>query len=633
MKLNSLHIQNWKNVTDAELTLAAVTIVRGANANGKTTIQQAIEYALTGRTDGTDGDGSGAKDFIRQGAEKGAVIEARLQANKEVTLRCSLTEKSGRTVTLKDDTDPTYDGSAVKGWLDKQKPVLSCLLNSRHFINLKPADQKTLLAGIILPDTYEWPEEIKAKCNAVHIAALIPWGSAPFDVIEKAHEVAFAKRRDVNRDLKNLHIPDAIEPPSGYGDVNAVRDRLAQLRQQVSQLERERSEARTARAKAEGNARVLDARIESMEAKLRLEQTALTGIESSVLNSKQLKDLQAIAGNDKKLAKLDKELAATREGLAAVNALLKQFDALDGKKACPTCSRDVTDEWLTAAMSPHIDAKNNLMNTENNLLRQQKEFGDIEGAKRRLEQHAEAEANQKRSRSIIQETDALLRQAKAEREGIVLPAPARADTSSESIDQEREAAKEISALEGALSQVAIADARKQEIARAKETQKKLIEAVHALESLVKYFGADGIKAQLLAEHVGPFASAINEAFAGWGYAVEFSIEPYGFTVTNLTRHTKHDIRLLSGSEKLRFAVAFQVALAKVSGIRMIVIDETDVFDMAARGAFGELLFSADLDQIIAIGTSEIEDVPAIEGAAFYAMREGKAVQLVAQEVA
>jgi hypothetical protein len=157
--------------------------------------------------------------------------------------------------------------------------------------------------------------------------------------------------------------------------------------------------------------------------------------------------------------------------------------------------------------------------------------------------------------------------------------------------------------------------------------------VFALDSLVTYFGKDGVKGELLKEHIGGFTSAMNESLAGWGYAVAFEIEPYGFRVTNLTKHTTHDVQLLSGSEKLRFAVAFQVALAQVSGIRMVVIDEVDLFDTAGKSAFASLLMSADLDQIIALGTDEREEVPEVEGIAFYAMREGKAVQLVAQEVA
>jgi hypothetical protein len=416
MNLNRLALTNWRNIEALDIPLARINIFRGGNAQGKSSIRDGIEYLLTGRCEGTDARGEGAIKLIREGAEK-ASLEADLQGQEVISIRATLTEKSGRTPKFAHKTDPTYPVENVKGWLEKQKPVLSCLLNSRHFIKLDAGDQKKLLASIILPESYEWPEEIKNKCNAVHIASLIPWDAAPFDVIEKAYEIAFNKRRDLNRDLKNLHVPEAIQPPAGYGDVEAVRARLTQLRQQVSHLESERRAGERARGEAESKQRVLEARIEGFEAAIGSEQRVLEGIDAKLLSAKQVKDLQVVAGNEKKLAKIEKDIAALREQIAGVNALLKQFDALDGKNACPTCKRDVTDEWLTQAMSPHIDRKNVLMNDEHNLLKQMQELGDVEGAKRKLEEQKQIAADEARAKSLVNEKSALLRASREELAG------------------------------------------------------------------------------------------------------------------------------------------------------------------------------------------------------------------------
>jgi hypothetical protein len=66
---------------------------------------------------------------------------------------------------------------------------------------------------------------------------------------------------------------------------------------------------------------------------------------------------------------------------------------------------------------------------------------------------------------------------------------------------------------------------------------------------------------------------------------------------------------------------------------MVVVDECDIFDSEGRGALYPLLLGAEIDQAIAIGTDEREEVPDIDGVTFYAMRDGQAIQLVPAEVA
>jgi DNA repair exonuclease SbcCD ATPase subunit len=630
MKLNRLKLIDWRNIVEAELELKRLVVIRGANKQGKSSIQQGIEYAITGRCDGLDAKGTAAERLIRQGADK-AGIGIRLQANKEVQLRCTLTEKSGRDVKFKDDSDPTYTGDVVRQWLESQKPVLSCLLNGRYFIGLKPAEQKTLLSSIILPDTYEWPEAIKSKCSAVHISASIPWDKSPFEIIEAAYKLAFEKRTDVNRDLKNLHIPDAIAAPEGLGDMAAVREKLTQLRGDLTKLSEGRYAQQKAHSKAESDIRVLETRIESLTAKIRMEQSALSTTDISILSGKALKDAQTTAGNEKRLGKMEKELEAVRAEIAGVKAILKTFDSLDGKRACPTCKRDVTDEWLLSAMEPHVTRNNNLMVSENNIMREQGGLGDVAAAKRKLEDHERALASQKRSQAILAETESLLKTAREELDALnaaMPPKPSEGDDPQSIVMRE-----EMRNLESKLEAVAVAEARAKEIERANEQHKKLAQASGVLDSLVTYFGKDGVKAELLKEHIGGFTSAMNEALASWGYACSFEIEPYGFRVTNMAKNTTHAIELLSGSEKLRFSVAFQVALAQVSGIRMVVVDECDVLDSEGRGALYPMLLSADIDQAIVIGTNESREVPDVDGAIFYMMVDGKAELLVPAEVA
>ena len=50
MKLSELHLQTWRCHADKTISLASgVTLVTGDNGSGKTSLQDALEYLLSGR--------------------------------------------------------------------------------------------------------------------------------------------------------------------------------------------------------------------------------------------------------------------------------------------------------------------------------------------------------------------------------------------------------------------------------------------------------------------------------------------------------------------------------------------------------------------------------------------------------
>lgn len=624
MKVNRIKIVDFRSHQETDISLARLTVVRGGNHSGKSTVAQAIEYALTGRTDATDAKGAGGTGLIRQGAEK-ATIMMKVQANKEVDLRCTLTPASGRTVTITDPSDAAWSGAGVKQWLEGQRAVLSCLLNSRYFIGLKAAEQKTLLSSIILPETYAWPESITEKALLVHLA--INWNQAPFDVIEAAYKAAFDKRRDINRDLKNLQIPDPIAMPDGVADAAEAKQRLSDLRQQLSQIDKEQRTKLADRGKIQAQIAGLEQRIHALDSKFRGEHEALAMSEDRILGKKQLADAKTLAGNEKKLQDLDRDLASAKELQAGIDAVIAIYDKLNGTPECPVCRRPVTDEFLVESLRPQHEARVKANKRIQDILEEMKALGDVQGAKRSLDVHEQALAGKKRSQGIIADTQSLRTTAQTELDELrtKLPiAPSEFD-----LDETADLRAAISVLEGQLEKIAVAEARAKEIERAKAQHAQLAKASGILEELVKYFGPEGVKAELLREHIGGFTDGMNAGLEAWGYSCSFEIEPYGFRVTNKATSATLPLELLSGSERLRFAVAFQVALAQVSQIRMVVVDEADLFDSGGRAAFYPLLLAADLDQAIALGTDEREEIPEVDGAVFYLMQNGKAVQLEA----
>jgi hypothetical protein len=121
--------------------------------------------------------------------------------------------------------------------------------------------------------------------------------------------------------------------------------------------------------------------------------------------------------------------------------------------------------------------------------------------------------------------------------------------------------------------------------------------------------------------IGSFAQTLNTHLAVFGYACNFTLDPFEIGVTSSKdNHCGLSLKQLSESERFRFSVAFQLALATATGIRFIVIDRADVLDRERRKLLTVLLSNSDVEQAIVLATSE-EALPSIvpEGVKFLAL--------------
>jgi hypothetical protein len=157
-----------------------------------------------------------------------------------------------------------------------------------------------------------------------------------------------------------------------------------------------------------------------------------------------------------------------------------------------------------------------------------------------------------------------------------------------------------------------------------------------LEKLCLYFGSDGagIRARLTGEYIGGFQESINQTLHAWGYHAELSIEPYGFRVSAhpdtrteaslaaFPEHLAFSLHQLSQSERYRFAVAFQVALALDSDYKFVVIDGADILDQRSEGRLYNTLYESQLDQAIVLSTDIENRTNGAPGTAFLRLTEG-----------
>ncbi len=107
----------------------------------------------------------------------------------------------------------------------------------------------------------------------------------------------------------------------------------------------------------------------------------------------------------------------------------------------------------------------------------------------------------------------------------------------------------------------------------------------------------------------------------WGYAAALSLDPYGFIVSRTGSRYSCQLHMLSRSEKLRFANAFSVALAIVSGWGFAVLDDSETIVGDDRKRFNTLVYDSELEQCLILAAEVMEKVPVIPGTAFIALDE------------
>lgn len=607
MKLNRLVIDNIRSHIHSEIPLERLTICKAANHAGKSTIAQALEFAFAGRSDVTD---KGVlADLLRWGQDKGAVaVEFEPAPNAKRILRASLTRVSGRDVGMRNPSDPAWNGAPGLGQLAKDRDVLSCLTNTSYFVSQKPNRQREILAGLILPQQYDFDLPMRSLSDEAGL--VVNWALAPFVVIESVYDQAFKARTNVNRDLKNFRLPEVPEIDEKYKDPEEVRNQLRLLRDKREDVSGKRSAIVHAYEMAAQKRTSLAALIDGLSLQVGKEQATADDLRKAAPSKAKLEELKKVAGQAKQARLLDDELLLIGSDLAQIDKAIKALDDLGEQSQCPTCEQSIRTEHLTSVMRPLIDRKTKLLQSQREKGDQRKALGDYEGAEKKLEDNKRDEKDLK---TVVARIANLDRELAGAKEDLAKTAVAAKPDTTELDEEIAVIDKRMDTGLNILSQ----STAHQTLTKAKEkavADRELLTAQQSrLEQLCEYFGpsANGIKAKLIAENVGGFTDTLNHHLEQWGYTAALSIEPYGFTVT-----TSHDgqkvmtrqLHQLSKSELYRFSVAFQIALALITSYRFAVIDESDILDASSGKELMRTLFRSDLEQAIVLATDSAAPV-------------------------
>ncbi len=627
MRIRKIQLQNFRSHVDTTLELDRLTVVRGTNAAGKSSIEQAIEITLAGHAEGTTADGKGSVNFIRAGAAKAFVTMALQQTADnpdERILKCAL-NGTARTVVVTKPGDPAYNGGEEwKEWLTMNRSTLSCLVNNRYFVDLSEDEQKNVLASIILPKQHEWPEWVRQACFDLELG--INWAKTPFEIIDQGYDAAFKARTNVNRDVKNFRIPEGNT--EGHEQYEEFATKLKARREELDAAKAKKSKLEEDFRLKEGIRVAATQRLEESQARLSREEQSIAGIEERMVSTSKLKDLEKTAKNAKRAGDLDKELISLDAQIAEKKKQRQALDKLSTEPKCPTCDSSITEDLIVAIASPIITALNELGENRQTIIDARKALGNPEEAAKQIADHKQAEDDMKRAKERIRDEQAIVKDAQEKLDELgSLKAPDTAAVEQEIADLISKVRRGEEATEQA-SKAADLHRRK---ATAEEEKKKLIESQAKLNKLVEYFGSEGVKAELLAASIGAFTDSMNAVLEQWGYSCQMSIEPYVFAIVfRDSDNLPHPIPLkfLSKSQRYRFAAAFQVALAVISGFKFVIVDDADIYDQKGRNGLFEALRCGQLDQAIVLSTDERLNVPDIPNTVFYRMDDVAAAGMI-----
>jgi len=566
MKISKLELKNFRCHEDAALELDRLNFILGPNGAGKSSIQMAIEELLTGKCQVTDGAGRGAEDLIQTGAKEfdlHAVLETTqsesLTINRRRSARSHILNVAGRNGQLAAIQQGIYQD------LGASEDVLAALLNASRFIEMDTKEQKHLLAQVLNTGEIPVPGKIRALIGTMPIKTIAD--------LDNAYKLFFTERTDVNRRLKQLG--EAETEPEVPEDCPAIEAVEAKLR--ALHTEKETQIRKQAEVAADND------RLETERGHLERDKGAT---KDDLLPQEEFKRMGAEIERADSYRALRETILNCQGKINIYIESLQKLKKLSGAD-CPTCLQPLDKEGLKKTIST---LQKELAKEENNLGVWQQEWAkryDPAAALRAIEKHRQAEFR-------VEELGRDLKKLQVPRKAAV-----------DLFDGEiQKLAERIGKGEVVLQQVRELRQARALWQQANQQRGQLAQRKQELETLVEFFGPTGVKAKLVGDRSADFCAALNRHLVQFGFIVSVQAgQLWVCTGFGVPARSALAIHQLSDSEKFRFGVAFQIALAEITGLRFTVIDHGDILDEDCRQQLTAMLLEANLDQVIVLSTA------------------------------
>ena len=268
MKIQTLTLKNFRSHRETVLALDRLNFIRGANGCGKSSIQMALEYLLTGRCQLTDGAGRGVEALIRTG-EKELEVSATLESGDTI---CRRRSARSHVVEINGKRIPVDTAEAILEKRFGSADVLSAVLNADRFVEMSEAEQKRFLPHVVDAGRIEIPEQIRDALRTIGEGQ--PKLASIRDV-EAAHKRFLGLYEEASRALQAME----------------QRKQIQASRRQTSHLTLQKSDAETCWRNAQGPTQQGEAEIEEplFELPSHWEGAELPEIESWSNHAKELR--------------------------------------------------------------------------------------------------------------------------------------------------------------------------------------------------------------------------------------------------------------------------------------------------------------------------------------------------------
>ena len=632
MKIKSLHIEGFSSHRDTQISFPQpISFFVGNLGTGKSSIKQALEVALTGSCEGYRRRNYDQKEMIH---DLGKV--QRFDISVELDLG---TLKRGRTM------DSTYlqwrstNGTvqdteeALFADLGTNADLLRVVFNTSDFFALEEKEQLLLILSVTGATVSD--EKIRELFTEAHGGAqalkLFDFPIENIGDMAAAYKFAYGERTLTKRELVNLLPPS--EPEGDQPPLDVIKKQLAKLDEAESDLTAKIGE--------------LKGHQEGGREFMRAERTDLKSYMEKMVRPAQDPSEEEIQGLRKQFIVAQEEREAEAEGkatLARQNTLalaeltlrrqqLVQLEAFDGNCVAADFKCPATESKMKLAIKAQETSIEELLGNIRDLEVEILGFkfaNQVEEIKKKIHQQ---DTVKEQNRRWVEELTAAEKKLAALDEALEKE-PAKDETGS--LEAELKITSDrIETGKGILEEAQGWIVRKKEIEKVAKQRAVLEQRKTYLEQLCKFFGPKGVKVSLIGEKLEEFEKSVNKYLRAFGFSLMIQAEPWTIAVSEYeTAHANNSrsIRRLSRSERFRLGIALQIAIAKITGINMVVIDTSELLTPEVRATMVKMLAGAELDQALVFATLMIPEEqftpPSIDNVEFYMVRNKEGVSEV-----
>jgi len=551
------------------------SLIVGENGVGKSTIAEAIALLLTGHCTGVDGKGQGQRELIKAGAEE-AIITADIDGLGTVT----------RTIRQNGPAETTTPIGVIQDQLRASDPFITAAVYGSTFFELHHGDAKNLLMSLLnvrVPVTNDRGEQ-----EVVGLAE-----------VERRYQVAFNDRKALKKAVAATFVPTIERRPDlereDEDDLQAIVDgrngsyqqavqKTADVRARVKQLQErraalERGERDLAQLRADRKAQldlVAEYAIQHEEAGAALQKLEAERPANDAGAADEISRLQVFVGKVQDQAGGVEGARTCVLGPVPCLTPAKEFKAelTKAKKQIAALKKRVD---AGEQFAQHLGAAQQMVRSAADARQKAQDKADAIGAA--------IDAEEKRRDELDPILDALKQDAEDAEAAESVVGGAAADLA--------KAQAKLQALRD--YQRAIAQ-RDQAVAHVDDLKVKLKEAERQVDEL----GPNGARATALQDSLADFQQAINAALAVFRFELQINVEPWVVLVKTPNSGGSLPFALLSKGQRLWTGLAFQLALAAVSGLDFCIVDDVEGVVGEARANLTDLVMTAPVGQVLVI---------------------------------